>query len=95
MGSDRSARSDRSEHSSVESPSVDPPSPDASTSRSTVAARGLAALEAFLFGIVVLVLAIRYDSEANEGLVLRVDDASTDDRPVDTPMPVRSEGGGE
>ena len=41
--------------------------------------RGLAALHAALFAVITLVLAIAFDARANEGLVVRADDAPTGD----------------
>jgi len=54
-------------------------SADSNSTRRPVISRGLAALEAFLFGAVVLLIAIVFDVRANDDLVVRVDDRSAVD----------------
>jgi glycosyltransferase involved in cell wall biosynthesis len=98
--------------SPVESPSAEPSSiesssEDSASDRDTAsgpdsayrpaAARGVAALEALLFGVCVLALAIVFDSRANEDLVVRIGNAGSGDRSAERPAPDRPGGptGGE
>ena len=60
---------------STRSNGTDPSRPDSARERRPAVDRGLVALEAALFGAVLLLLAIVFDARANDDLVVRIDDA--------------------
>jgi glycosyltransferase involved in cell wall biosynthesis len=66
--------------SALSSKSPSSPSLSSQSSARRSAARCLVALQAFVFGSVVLALAIAFDVRANEDLVVRIDEATADSR---------------